>query len=39
MDPVRLDSFDVFVAIVRCGGFRAAAFERGVSFIGLGAKR
>ncbi|MCJ2874617.1 UNVERIFIED_ORG: DNA-binding transcriptional LysR family regulator [Rhizobium sp. SORGH_AS260] len=31
MDPVRLDSFDVFVAIVRCGGFRAAAFERGVS--------
>ncbi|WP_372070648.1 LysR family transcriptional regulator [Tistrella mobilis] len=31
MDPVRLDSFDVFVAIVRCGGFRAAARERGVS--------
>ncbi|MBP1847475.1 DNA-binding transcriptional LysR family regulator [Rhizobium petrolearium] len=31
MDPVRLDSFDVFVAIVRCGGFRAAALERGVS--------
>ena len=31
MNPVRLDSFDVFVAIVRCGGFRAAALERGVS--------
>ncbi|WP_149743498.1 LysR family transcriptional regulator [Rhizobium sp. NFACC06-2] len=31
MDPIRLDSFDVFVAIVRCGGFRAAALERGVS--------
>ncbi|WP_082928758.1 LysR family transcriptional regulator [Rhizobium bangladeshense] len=31
MIPLRLDSFDVFVAIVRCGGFRAAALERGVS--------
>ena len=31
MDPIRLVSFDVFVAIVRCGGFRAAALERGVS--------
>ncbi|QQP92867.1 LysR family transcriptional regulator (plasmid) [Skermanella sp. TT6] len=31
MNPVRLDSFDVFAAIVRCGGFRAAALERGVS--------
>ncbi|GBD50454.1 LysR family transcriptional regulator [Methylopila sp. Yamaguchi] len=31
MGPIRLDSFDVFVAIVRCGGFRAAALERGVS--------
>ncbi|MFC5359037.1 LysR family transcriptional regulator [Azospirillum himalayense] len=26
-----MDSFDVFAAIVRCGGFRAAALERGVS--------
>lgn len=31
MKELRLDSFDVFVAIVRCGGFRAAALERGVS--------
>ena len=31
MSAIRLDSFDVFVAIVRCGGFRAAALERGVS--------
>lgn len=31
MGAIRLDSFDVFVAIVRCGGFRAAALERGVS--------
>ncbi|SFH74290.1 LysR family transcriptional regulator [Albimonas pacifica] len=31
MAPLRLDSLDVFVAIVRCGGFRAAALERGVS--------
>ncbi|UHD46496.1 LysR family transcriptional regulator [Aureimonas altamirensis] len=31
MNAVRLDSFDVFVSIVRCGGFRAAALERGVS--------
>src|SRR5688500_2822168 len=30
MTTLRLDSFDVFVAIVRCGGFRAAALERGV---------
>lgn len=31
MDHFRLDSLDVFAAIVRCGGFRAAALERGVS--------
>lgn len=31
MNPIRLDSLDVFAAIVRCGGFRAAALERGVS--------
>lgn len=31
MDQFRLDSLDVFAAIVRCGGFRAAALERGVS--------
>lgn len=31
MSSLRLDSFDVFAAIVRCGGFRAAAIERGVS--------
>ncbi|WP_246735776.1 LysR family transcriptional regulator [Agrobacterium sp. a22-2] len=31
MGSIRLDSFDVFAAIVRCGGFRAAALERGVS--------
>ncbi|NKK73577.1 LysR family transcriptional regulator [Rhizobium leguminosarum bv. viciae] len=31
MNSLRLDSFDVFAAIVRCGGFRAAALERGVS--------
>nr|WP_245571204.1 LysR family transcriptional regulator [Neorhizobium alkalisoli] len=31
MNPPRLDSFDVFASIVRCGGFRAAALERGVS--------
>lgn len=31
MTPLRLDSFDAFVSIVRCGGFRAAALERGVS--------
>ncbi|CAO3428802.1 LysR family transcriptional regulator [Azospirillum endophyticum] len=31
MNPVRLDNLDVFVSIVRCGGFRAAALERGVS--------
>lgn len=31
MNRIRLDSFDVFVSIVRCGGFRAAALERGVS--------
>ena len=27
----RLDSLEVLAAIVRCGGFRAAALERGVS--------
>lgn len=31
MDPVRLDHFETFAAIVRAGGFRAAAVERGVS--------
>jgi DNA-binding transcriptional LysR family regulator len=31
MSQLRLDSFDVFASIVRCGGFRAAAAERGVS--------
>lgn len=31
MNVLRLDGFDAFVAIVRCGGFRAAAVERGVS--------
>ncbi|TCT04402.1 LysR family transcriptional regulator [Aquabacter spiritensis] len=31
MSPLRLDSLDVFAAIVRCGGFRAAAKERRVS--------
>lgn len=31
MAPLRLDSLDAFAAVVRCGGFRAAAAERGVS--------
>jgi DNA-binding transcriptional LysR family regulator len=31
MQPLRLDSLDAFAAIVRCGGFRAAAAERGIS--------
>ncbi|WP_407529359.1 LysR family transcriptional regulator [Methylobacterium oryzisoli] len=31
MPSLRLDSLDAFAAIVRCGGFRAAAAERGVS--------
>lgn len=31
MSGLRLDSFEIFAAIVRCGGFRAAAIERGVS--------
>lgn len=31
MQPCRLDSLDAFAAVVRCGGFRAAAAERGVS--------
>ncbi|WP_082609802.1 LysR family transcriptional regulator [Bosea sp. Root381] len=31
MNGLRLDSLDIFAAIVRCGGFRAAAIERGVS--------
>jgi DNA-binding transcriptional LysR family regulator len=31
MVPVRLDHLEVFAAIVRAGGFRAAAAERGVS--------
>lgn len=32
---MRLDTLDVFAAIVRCGGFRAAAAERGVSSAAL----
>jgi DNA-binding transcriptional LysR family regulator len=31
MPPLRLDSLDAFAAVLRCGGFRAAAAERGVS--------
>jgi DNA-binding transcriptional LysR family regulator len=31
MTQVRLDSLEVFASIVRCGGFRAAALERGIS--------
>lgn len=31
MQPLRLDSLEAFAAVVRCGGFRAAASERGVS--------
>lgn len=31
MTPPRLDSLDAFAAVVRCGGFRAAAAARGVS--------
>ncbi len=31
MTPVRLDHLETFALIVRCGGFRAAAAERGVS--------
>ncbi|WP_159998109.1 LysR family transcriptional regulator [Roseomonas sp. 18066] len=31
MKPLRLDSLDAFVAILRAGGFRAAALQRGVS--------
>lgn len=31
MQPLRLDSLDAFAAVLRCGGFRAAAAERGVS--------
>lgn len=31
MEHVRLDSLEVFASIVRCGGFRAAATERGIS--------
>ncbi len=31
MPPFRLDSLDAFAAVLRCGGFRAAAAERGVS--------
>lgn len=31
MTPLRLDNLDAFASIVRCGGFRAAAVERGVS--------
>jgi DNA-binding transcriptional LysR family regulator len=31
MPSLRLDSLDAFAAVLRCGGFRAAAAERGVS--------
>ncbi|QEI06398.1 LysR family transcriptional regulator [Pigmentiphaga aceris] len=31
MTPLRLDSLETFASIVRCGGFRAAALERGIS--------
>ena len=31
MAPLRLDHLETFALIVRCGGFRAAAAERGVS--------
>ncbi|WP_209476142.1 LysR family transcriptional regulator [Billgrantia antri] len=31
MRPLRLDSLEIFVDVVRCGGFRAAALGRGVS--------
>lgn len=31
MTSLRLDSLEIFATIVRCGGFRAAAIERGVS--------
>jgi len=31
MTPIRLDHLETFALIVRCGGFRAAAAERGVS--------
>ena len=31
MSPLRLDSLETFALIVRCGGFRAAAIERGIS--------
>ncbi|MGX9964141.1 LysR family transcriptional regulator [Roseomonas sp. F4] len=31
MPPLRLDSLDALAAVIRCGGFRAAAAERGVS--------
>ncbi|WP_338665565.1 LysR family transcriptional regulator [Pararoseomonas sp. SCSIO 73927] len=35
MKPLRLDSLDVLAAIIRHGGFRAAAAERGVSSTAL----
>lgn len=35
MRSLRLDSLDAFVSIVSCGGFRAAARERGVSSAAL----
>lgn len=31
MLPLRLDSLDAFTAVLRCGGFRAAAAKRGIS--------
>lgn len=35
MKALRLDSLDAFSCVVRCGGFRAAATERGVSSAAL----
>lgn len=35
MRPLRLDSLDAFASVVTCGGFRAAATERGVSSAAL----
>ncbi len=31
MRPLRLDNLEIFEDVVRCGGFRAAALNRGVS--------
>lgn len=35
MRPLRLDSLEAFASVVACGGFRAAATERGVSSAAL----